>query len=72
MSSSPRIYSDANPVIELAKKSLGLHDPARSLDLEYLERILHCRASATVAVETQHMSQRNGFYPRRLGYRCAM
>lgn len=40
MSSTPRIYSDANPIIELAKKGVGIHDPARSHDLWYLEQML--------------------------------
>lgn len=56
MSSVPRIYSDANPIIELAKKSLGTHDPARTLDLEYLEQMLKAANNGDLDLFTSSIS----------------
>jgi hypothetical protein len=56
MSSAPRIYSDACPIIELAKKSLGTHDPARSLDLDYLEQMLKAAHNEDIDLFTSSIS----------------
>ncbi len=56
MSSVPRIYSDANPIIELAKFAKKTHDPARERDLWMMQRILKAAQNGEVALFTSSIS----------------
>jgi predicted nucleic acid-binding protein len=56
MSSIPRIYCDANPIIELAKKGLGTHDLTRLRDLEYLEQMLKASNNLELELFTSSIS----------------
>lgn len=50
------IYSDANPVIELAKYSKHMHDPARERDLDFLRRILAAANNMEIDLFTSSIS----------------
>jgi predicted nucleic acid-binding protein len=53
---SAAIYSDANQIIELAKLGRGTHDPARALDLEYLQRLLQAANNKDISLYTSSIS----------------
>jgi predicted nucleic acid-binding protein len=50
------IYSDANPIIELAKYSKGTHDPEREKDLDFLRRILAAANNKEIELFTSSIS----------------
>ncbi len=56
MSTTPRIYSDANPIIELAKWSKKAHDPAREADLKTMEQLLKAANNRLVDMFTSSIS----------------
>jgi predicted nucleic acid-binding protein len=56
MSSGPRIYSDANPIIELAKYAKKTHDPNRERDLWMMRQILRAAQSEEVSLFTSTIS----------------
>jgi predicted nucleic acid-binding protein len=56
MSYLPRIYCDANPIIQLAKKGIGIIDPARTRDLEYLEEMLKAANNEELDLFTSSIS----------------
>ena len=56
MSSIPRVYSDANPIIELAKFGKKLHDPKRERDLWMMEQILKAANNGEVSLYTSTIS----------------
>jgi hypothetical protein len=56
MSSVPRIYSDANPIIELAKYRKNSHDPARERDLWMLQQILKAAQNEEIMLYTSTIS----------------
>ncbi len=56
MISVPRIYCDANPIIELAKYSKKTHDPNRERDLWMLQRLLKAAQNDEVALFTSTIS----------------
>jgi predicted nucleic acid-binding protein len=53
---SVAIYSDANPIIELAKYGRGTHDPARTQDLQYMQRILAAANNNVISLYTSSIS----------------
>jgi predicted nucleic acid-binding protein len=56
MIANPRIYSDANPIIELAKRAKGTHDPAREPDLLMMLRLLKAANNEDVSLFTSSIS----------------
>jgi predicted nucleic acid-binding protein len=50
------IYSDANPIIELAKFAKGTHDPARERDLDFMRRILAAANNREIELYTSSIS----------------
>ncbi len=56
MSSIPRIYSDANPIIELAKFAKRTHDPMRERDLWMMQQILRAAQNDEVLLFTSTIS----------------
>lgn len=56
MIASPRIYSDANPIIELAKLTKNTHDPAREPDLRMMERLLKAANNNEISLFTSSIS----------------
>jgi predicted nucleic acid-binding protein len=54
--SSPRIYCDANPIIELAKLSKKTHDPARERDLWFLGQMLKAADNGELELYTSSIS----------------
>lgn len=50
------IYSDANPIIELAKLARGTHDPARGRDLDFMRRILAAANNGEIELFTSSIS----------------
>jgi predicted nucleic acid-binding protein len=53
---NPRIYSDANPIIELAKLAKKTHMPAREPDLRMLERLLKAANNNEISLLTSSIS----------------
>jgi hypothetical protein len=56
MSSTARIYSDANPIIELAKYAKKIHDPQREPDLSMMEKILRAANNEDISLYTSTIS----------------
>ncbi len=56
MSATPRIYSDANPIIELAKFAKKTHDPKRERDLWMMQQILKAANNDEVSLFTSTIS----------------
>lgn len=56
MIANPRIYSDANPIIELAKWAKGTHDPKRESDLQMLQRLLKAANNGDISLFTSSIS----------------
>lgn len=56
MSTTPRIYSDANPIIELAKWAKNVHDTAREADLVVMEQLLKAANNGLVNMYTSSIS----------------
>jgi hypothetical protein len=56
MSSVPRIYSDANPIIELAKFAKSAHDPNRERDLWIMRQILKAAQNDEISLYTSSIS----------------
>jgi len=56
MIANPRIYSDANPIIELAKLAKRTHNPARESDLRILDRLLQAANNEEVSLFTSSIS----------------
>lgn len=56
MSSDPRIYSDANPIIELAKFAKRIHDPARERDLWMMRQMLKAANNEEISLYTSTIS----------------
>lgn len=56
MSSIPRIYSDANPIIELAKLSKKTHDPLRERDLWTMQQMLKAANNQEIDLYTSTIS----------------
>jgi predicted nucleic acid-binding protein len=56
MSKPPRIYSDANPIIEMAKWAKKTHDPARLLDLQTMEQLLKAANNSHIDMFTSSIS----------------
>jgi predicted nucleic acid-binding protein len=54
--SVPRIYCDANPIIELAKWSKNTHDPARERDLWFLNQMLRAANNEEIELYTSSIS----------------
>jgi len=54
--SEPRIYCDANPIIELTKYSRHTHDPIREADCEMMQRILHAANNEQISLFTSSIS----------------
>jgi predicted nucleic acid-binding protein len=50
------IYSDANPIIELAKLSKGTHDLTRASDLDFLQKILAAANNKDIELFTSSIS----------------
>jgi predicted nucleic acid-binding protein len=53
---NPRIYCDANPIIELAKFAKKTHDPLREPDLVMMERLLKAANNEEIALLTSSIS----------------
>ena len=56
MSVVPRIYCDANPIIELAKQKKRTHDPKRERDLWMMTQILRAAYNEEIALFTSSIS----------------
>ena len=56
MIANPRIYSDANPIIELAKLAKKTHNPAREPDLRTLEKLLKAANNEEISLFTSSIS----------------
>jgi predicted nucleic acid-binding protein len=56
MIANPRIYSDANPIIELAKWAKNAHDPLREPDLQTMERLLKAANNEDISLFTSSVS----------------
>lgn len=56
MSSTPRIYSDANPIIELAKFGKGVLDATRLEDVEMMRNLLRASTNAEIDLYTSSIS----------------
>jgi predicted nucleic acid-binding protein len=56
MSSVPRIYSDANPIIELAKFGKKTHDPSRERDLWMMNQMLKAANNGEIDLYTSTIS----------------
>jgi predicted nucleic acid-binding protein len=56
MIANPRIYSDANPIIELAKWAKKTHDPLREPDVLMMERLLKAANNQYVSMFTSSIS----------------
>jgi predicted nucleic acid-binding protein len=56
MIANPRIYSDANPIIELAKLAKQTHNPARESDLRMMERLLKAANNEEISLFTSSIS----------------
>ena len=56
MSSGPRIYCDANPIIELAKYAKGTHDPKREHDLWIMRQTLKAAQNSEIELFTSSIS----------------
>jgi predicted nucleic acid-binding protein len=56
MIAHPRIYSDANPIIELAKLAKNTHNPARVPDLRMMERLLKAANNEDISLFTWSIS----------------
>ncbi len=54
--SSPRIYCDANPIIELAKLAKGTHEPRRERDLWFLKQMLRAAENGEIELYTSSIS----------------
>jgi predicted nucleic acid-binding protein len=54
--SAPRIYCDANPIIELAKLSKKTHDPMRERDLWFLGQMLKAANKEELELYTSSIS----------------
>lgn len=50
------IYSDANPIIELAKYARGAHEPGRALDVDFMRKILAAANNGEVELYTSSIS----------------
>lgn len=50
------IYSDANPIIELAKFARGTHDQERTLDLDFMRKILAAANNTEIELYTSSIS----------------
>lgn len=50
------IYSDANPIIELAMYGRGTHDPTRTRDLDFMRRILAAANNGDISLYTSSIS----------------
>ncbi|MGP8226585.1 MAG: hypothetical protein ACLQGT_10575 [Terracidiphilus sp.] len=53
---NPCIYSDANPIIELAKWSKKTHDPLREPDLLMMEKLLKAANNEDISLFTSSIS----------------
>jgi predicted nucleic acid-binding protein len=56
MIANPRIYSDANPIIELAKWGKKTHDPLREPDLLMMSRLLKAANNEDISLFTSSIS----------------
>ena len=56
MIAKPGIYSDANPIIELAKWAKRTHDPVREPDLLMMERLLKAANNNEISLFTSSIS----------------
>jgi hypothetical protein len=56
MSSVPRIYCDANPIIELAKYAKKTHDPNRERDLWFMQQMLRAAQNEEIDLFTSTIS----------------
>jgi len=56
MIANPRIYSDANPIIELAKWAKRTHNPARESDCQMMERLLKAANNELISLFTSSIS----------------
>jgi predicted nucleic acid-binding protein len=56
MSDVPRIYCDANPIIEMAKYRKRTHDPKRERDLWMMTQILRAAQNEEIALFTSSIS----------------
>lgn len=56
MITNPRIYSDANPIIELAKLAKKTHNPSREPDLLVLQKLLKAANDEEISLFTSSIS----------------
>jgi predicted nucleic acid-binding protein len=56
MIANPRIYSDANPIIQLARLAKKTHNPAWEADLRMLERLLKAANNEDISLFTSSIS----------------
>ena len=56
MIANPRIYSDANPIIELAKWAKKTHDPLREPDLLMMSKLLKAANNEDISLFTSSIS----------------
>ena len=56
MIASPRIYSDANPIIELAKWAKRTHDPLREPDVLMMQKLLQAANNEEISLFTSSIS----------------
>ena len=56
MNSGPRIYSDANPIIELARYQRGTHDPNREHDLWIMRQAMSAAQNEEIDLFTSSIS----------------
>ena len=56
MSAIPCIYSDANPIIELAKFAKNTHDPTRERDIWMMQQILKAASNEEISLYTSTIS----------------
>ena len=54
--STPRIYCDANPIIELAKLAKKTHDPLRERELWFLNQMLRAASNDELELYTSSIS----------------
>ncbi len=56
MIANPRIYSDANPIIELARWAKKTHDPLREPDVRMMEKLLKAANNEDISLFTSSIS----------------
>jgi predicted nucleic acid-binding protein len=56
MIANPRIYSDANPIIELAKWRKKTHDPLREPDVLMMQKLLQAANNEDISLFTSSIS----------------